>query len=436
MADRGEVRRCGCSELSLIITRSRNLHEANTPTRSSRYRDSSGIGTCVRMSGCGNSMKFLDLFAGIGGFRLGMEMAGHECVGYVEIDKFARQSYEAIHDTEGEWTAHDITSVTDDDLRLLAEQYGSIDVICGGFPCQAFSIAGKRGGFNDTRGTLFFEIARFASILKPKYLFLENVKGLLNHEQGRTFGTILNTLDELGYDAEWQVLNSKDFGVPQNRERVFIVGHLRGERTREVFPIRSEDIKTHKKPKEVSQQNRVIGFETAFGGSNGSPVFEGYMRTLDQSDSRGVILIQKERDFKIQEPKIVIQKTHGATTSVKRDETGTLQVARLDKVPCVLEEPAIKKVGHLESDSGNTGIIYDPEGIAPTQLAQHGNAVTKITTGYRIRKLTPRECWRLQGFPDWAFDRARDAGVSDSQLYKQAGNSVTVNVIYEIAKRL
>ena len=144
-------------------------------------------------------MKFLDLFAGIGGFRLGLESAGHECVGFCEIDKFARKSYKAIYNTEGEVELHDITKVTDEEIRNI----GHVDVICGGFPCQAFSIAGNRRGFEDTRGTLFFEIARFASILKPKYLFLENVKGLLNHDKGNTFEVILSALDGLGYDVEW-----------------------------------------------------------------------------------------------------------------------------------------------------------------------------------------------------------------------------------------
>ena len=185
-------------------------------------------------------MKFIDLFAGIGGFRFGMESAGHECVAFCEIDKFARASYKAIHNTEGEIELHDITQVTDEEIRNI----GHVDAICGGFPCQAFSIAGNRRGFEDTRGTLFFEIARFASILKPKYLFLENVKGLLNHDKGDTFEVILSALDELGYDVEWQVLNSKDFGVPQNRERVFIIGHLRGERGRKIFPIGGENEKS------------------------------------------------------------------------------------------------------------------------------------------------------------------------------------------------
>ena len=184
-------------------------------------------------------MKFIDLFAGIGGFRLGMESAGHECVAFCEIDKFARASYKAIHDTKGETEFHDITSVTDEQWEQFR---GTVDVICGGFPCQSFSVAGKRQGFLDeTRGTLFFEIARAAKQIKPRILFLENVKGLLSHDKGRTFGVILNTLDELGYDCEWQVLNSKNFGVPQNRERVFIIGHLRGGSGREVFPVRGKD---------------------------------------------------------------------------------------------------------------------------------------------------------------------------------------------------
>ena len=128
-------------------------------------------------------MKFLDLFAGIGGFRLGMESAGHKCIGFCEIDKFARESYKAIHNTEGEIELHDATGITKKEIKAI----GQVDVICAGFPCQPFSVAGTRRGFEDTNGTLFFEIARFASVLKPKYLFLENVKGLISHDKGYTF---------------------------------------------------------------------------------------------------------------------------------------------------------------------------------------------------------------------------------------------------------
>lgn len=295
----------------------------------------------------GGRMKFLDLFAGIGGFRLGLESAGHKCVGFCEIDKFARKSYKAIHDTEGEIELHDITAVTNEEWRKFR---GTVDIICGGFPCQAFSIAGKRKGFLDeTRGTLFFEIARAAKEIKPSLLFLENVKGLLSHDKGRTFRTILSTLDELGYDAEWQILNSKDYGVPQNRERVFIIGHLRGERTRQIFPI---------------------------FGKNG---------TTNQAN--------------------------------------------------------IKQIGNIKNSTsfgGNpqTGRVYGIDGISPTlNTMQGGGLEPKILIDKKIRKLTPMECWRLQGFPDWAFDKAQEVN-SNSQLYKQAGNSVTVNVIKAIAERL
>lgn len=139
-------------------------------------------------------MRFLDLFAGIGGFRLGMEQASHHCIGFCEIDKFARRSYKAIHDTSKEVEMHDITSVSDEFIQSL----GPVDILCGGFPCQAFSIAGKRQRFSDTRGTLFFEIARFTTLLRPKLLFLENVRGLLNHEGGATFETILRSWMDWG----------------------------------------------------------------------------------------------------------------------------------------------------------------------------------------------------------------------------------------------
>ena len=175
------------------------------------------------------AIKFFDMFAGIGGFRSGLEaIGGFECVGYCEIDKYARQAYEAMYDTGGEL-------YFDDARKIVPEQLPDFDLLVGGFPCQSFSIAGARKGFSDTRGTLFFEIARIAAVKKPKYLFLENVPGLLNHNSGRTFETILCTLDGLGYDVCWQVLNSKNFGVPQSRNRVFIIGYLRGQCAREVL---------------------------------------------------------------------------------------------------------------------------------------------------------------------------------------------------------
>lgn len=180
-------------------------------------------------------MRFFDFFAGIGGFRLGMERAGHICVGHCEIDKAANRSYVAMHNPkESEVFFEDVRTINPSDMP-------ECECYCFGFPCQAFSIAGHRRGFEDTRGTLFFEVMRLAKERHPKILFAENVAGLLNHEGGRTFETIVNTMGDLGYFVEWQVLNSADFGVPQNRERVFIIGHFGEEPGRKVFPIAKDD---------------------------------------------------------------------------------------------------------------------------------------------------------------------------------------------------
>lgn len=399
-------------------------------------------------------MKFLDLFAGIGGFRLGMEQAGHECVGFCEIDKFARASYKAIHNTEGEVEMHDITSVSDEFIRGI----GDIDIICGGFPCQAFSIAGKRQGFEDTRGTLFFEIARFASILRPRFLFLENVKGLLNHEGGATFETILRALDELGYDAEWEVHNSKDY-VPQNRERVFIIGHLRGESTEQVFPferidrtivelqgqqayantlttrIEAQGTGTYVAERKQHEEKIAIPvltpdrLEKRQNGrrfkSDGEEMF-----TLTAQDRHGVMIVgglytndseQFSRDVLPGLSRTLKSQNHDAAILIKEATAqGYAQALPGDSI----------NISHPNSETrrGRVG-----KGIANTLLTGKEQAV--VTEEFQIRKLTPRECWRLQGFPDWAFDRAKEVN-SDSQLYKQAGNSVTVPVIHDIARRL
>lgn len=196
-------------------------------------------------------MRFFDFFAGIGGFRLGMEMAGHECVGHCEIDKWANMSYMAMHrPKESEVFFDDIRTVEPADMP-------ECECYCFGFPCQAFSIAGKRRGFDDTRGTLFFEVMRLAKERHPQILFAENVAGLLNHEGGLTFGVIISAMAELGYSVEWQVLDSQYFGVPHHRERVFIVGHLGGGSGRKVFPIgtdggEADELQGHKSIERVT----------------------------------------------------------------------------------------------------------------------------------------------------------------------------------------
>ena len=379
-------------------------------------------------------MNFLDLFAGIGGFRLGMERAGHKCVGYCEIDKYARLSYNAIHNTEGEIDYKDITEVTNEEFRKLR---GKVDVICGGFPCQAFSIAGNQLGFEDARGTLFYEIARAAEQIKPRYLFLENVRNLLSHDKGKTFERMLKILDELGYDAEWQVLNSKNFGVPQNRERVFIIAHLRGERTYRVFPIRGKDKKLNTDG-EVNQVGN-IGKSDNFGGNpQVTRVYDinGISPTLNTMQGGG------------REPKIVVpvltpdrEEKRQNGRRFKTNGEPMFTITTQDRHGVLVKEAT--KQGYAVADVGDSINFSHPnsktrrgrvgKNIANTLLTSDEQGV--VLSDYKIRKFTPRECWRLQGFPDWAFDKAQAVN-SNSQLYKQAGNSVTVNVIEEIAKRL
>ena len=396
-------------------------------------------------------MKFLDLFAGIGGFRLGLEQAGHECVGFCEIDKFARKSYKAIHNTEGEREYHDITTVSNEEWRTLR---GTVELICGGFPCQAFSIAGKRKGFLDeTRGTLFFEIARAAEEIKPRTLFLENVRGLLSHDKGRTFGIILNTLDELGYDCEWQLLNSKNHGVPQNRERVFIIGHLRGERGREVFPITRENSGA------IDVVNKESGMPRETNRVYSS---EGLSPTLNTMQGGG------------REPKIAIKIKEATKQGYAIAEQGDSINFSLPNSKTRRGRVGKQVAQTLDTSCNQAVIVQKPRGynkggeheVAPTLSSNSWHENNLLKSGMRIRNLTPRECWRLQGFPDWAFDKAtfghvipsilkarlvrrtmtqkewklyqritRHQQMSNSQLYKQAGNSVTVPVIYGIARR-
>ena len=279
------------------------------------------------------TLRFIDLFGGIGGFRLGIEKATNwKCVWYIDIDKHAVFVYNRKYGENYEPT----------DIRTIHEnRIPEHDLICAGFPCQSFSFAGKRKGLEDTRGTLFYEICRIARFHKPQYLLLENVKGLLSSSERRDFKTILQSLWNLGYDVEWQVLNSKDFGVAQSRERVYIVGHLGGFCGRQIFPLRR-----------------------------------------------------------------------------------------------VSSKAQIKKIGQFSNF--NEDAVYDPGGLCCTLL--RGDSMVRsapiiIVEGAmdrtRLRKLTPTECERLQGFPEgWT------EGLSDLQRHNCLGNSVTVNVIEFIAKKM
>jgi DNA (cytosine-5)-methyltransferase 1 len=356
-------------------------------------------------------VNYIELFSGLGGMGHGLMQAGMNCVGYCEIDKFAHQAFKILHDPEERmWEAYDVRSVTDDDIRLLGRERGPIDLIAGGFPCQAFSIAGKRKGFQDsTRGTLFFEIIRFASILKPKYLLLENVTGLLNHDEGRTFETVIRTLDELGYVGEWCVLNSSAY-VPQNRERVFIVASLGGTGGRKVFPFGDKN----------ENAVRSVGNTNPSGNGMNGQVFDaaGLSPTLTTNKGEGNKVLVRA----VISPDYATKTMNGRRIKEPEEPMFALTVQDRHGV-AILQRPR----------GNNKGGLHE---IAPTLTSNSYQDNNHLVQGYRIRKLTPLECFRLQSFPDEWYHKLKEHGISDSQLYKMAGNAVTSRVAYEIAKRL
>lgn len=393
------------------------------------------------------AIKYLDMFAGIGGFRSGLEkIGGFECIGFCEIDKYAKQSYEAMYDTKGELYFNDAR-------KIKPEELPDIDLITGGFPCQSFSIAGRRKGFEDTRGTLFFEIARIASAKKPKYLFLENVPGLLSHDRGRTFKTILSSLDELGYDVTWQVLNSKDFGVPQSRKRLYIMGFLRAKCAGQILSFKETNSKTPIQIYPGKEGERIYSSEgesitlTSNGGSFGG-------RTgLYSIEEFGIpIKVKTKSGYQIAYPGDSIDIGYSGTNT-RRGRVGhnvahTLTTSStqacyfIDMNP----EPKMTEVARcitarhasdISNRKGEHSAVF-LEKFQITDDEEHPMVVfidknKKVHIG-KIRKLTPRECWRLQGFTDEQFDKVIEAGMSDTQLYKQAGNAVTVNVISAVGQ--
>ena len=385
-------------------------------------------------------MKFIDFFAGIGGFRRGMELAGHECVGFCEFDKFATASYISMHllteeqrktledipikkrqkeilkeeYRNGEWYANDIR-------RVYAGDIPKADCWCFGFPCQDISVAGKQAGFQGNRSSLFFRVMYLIGQLKeedkPTYLFVENVKNLLSVNGGWDFARLLIEMEQCGYDAEWQVLNSKDFGVPQNRERCFIIGHLRGRSSAEVFPIKGTDRENSVSLNlfgclngRNSQRDRVYSVDglaptiSTKPGGNTEPKIAIPVLTPDRAEKR-----QNGRRFKEDgEPMFTLagQDRHGIAIEV-REAMNAFAVDREQGIFVQVSE----------------------------ELVVYAVWYEKYQCYIAVRKLTPNECFRLQGWTDDYYTKAQFVN-SDSQLYKQAGNGVTVNVIEAIAEKL
>ena len=412
------------------------------------------------------SIKYLDMFSGIGGFRSGLEKVGSfECVGYCEIDEYARRAYEAMYNTKGEMYFEDATKINPDDLP-------DIDLITGGFPCQSFSIAGRRNGFNDTRGTLFFEIARIAAVKRPALLFLENVPGLLSHDEGRTFAAILNALDEIGYDVSWTQLNSANFGVPQSRNRVFITGFLRGKCRGEVFAFSETNPKTIVRRVLGSEGNRVYSADglsitlTAGGGGGGgktglylipipvkSKTKSGYQFAFPNDSIDVSYLTMNSRRGRVGS-EIAHTLTTNSTQAfyfidmnpnAKLTQLARCITARQDSgishrhgehsgVMVILKELTTDELVSIGDTFHNYWTFENPNKETVTAMIivdENGN----FFVGY-IRRLTPRECFRLQGFTDEQFNKVKAIGMSDSRLYKMAGNAVSVPVITAIGEQL
>ena len=371
------------------------------------------------MSSGNNTIKYFDMFAGIGGFRAGLERAGgFECVGHCEMDGHADGAYRAMHDIkESEVYYEDATKI---DAGTLPE----FALLCAGFPCQAFSVAGKRKGFSDPRGTLFFDISRVVEARKPEYLLLENVPGLLSHDGGRAFAAILAEICRLGYGCEWQVLNSKDFGVPQSRRRVYVVGYLDPRCAGKILPIRRATAKAPVQLRGGRQGERVY--------DPSGPAVTQISRSGSAGGKTGLYFIDLNRGPKVTPEARCLKARYDSGISGRPAENSG-----------VLHIKAATKKGYTEAGTGDSVNIAFPTSNKKRGRVGHGVAhalLTGSTQGVvarsgRIRRLMPRECLRLQGFSEKQIDAALSAS-SDTQAYKQAGNAVTVNVVHAIASRL
>ncbi|MBI2542719.1 MAG: DNA cytosine methyltransferase [Candidatus Aenigmarchaeota archaeon] len=305
---------------------------------------------------------FIDLFAGIGGFRIALEDLGMKCVFTSEWDKHAQITYK---ENFGEIPFGDITKIKESEIPRH-------DVLCAGFPCQAFSISGKQRGFEDARGTLFFDIARIAKKHKPKVMILENVKNFARHDKGRTIHAVLRILDELGYRTYYKVLNSSHYGSPTSRERIFFVCF-----------------------------RKYLG-ELSFHFPE--PTFKKvYLKDVLENNANASKYIIERNDMKLIKP------------IVQQNALRPLQIG-------------------VFNNGGQGERIYSPNGHA-VSLTAYGGGVASKTGAYLIdgkpRRLTPKECARVMGFPDWF-----KIPVSDTQAYKQFGNSIVVPLARTIAKNI
>ena len=369
------------------------------------------------------------MFAGIGGFRAGLTRAGgFQCIGHCEIDKYADASYRAIHDIRKEERYYpDARTIDPNDLP-------DFNLLCGGFPCQAFSLAGRRKGFEDARGTLFFEIARLAEAKRPAYLLLENVPGLLSHDGGRTFAAILTTLYDLGYHVEWSVLNSKHFGVPQSRRRVFLICYLDPRCAGKILPVFGTDAKALIQVVGGPQGSRVYDPEgvacTQTAGAGGMGGKTGLYLIPSGQHASFVDLCAGHPRQTGQARCITARYGQTTLSNHKAERSGVLLIREDTRAGYKAAAPGDTVSLRFASTPHRGRVGRD---IAHTLETSSTQGI--VERGGRIRRLMPRECLRLQGFEDSQIDKIL-AITSDAQAYKQAGNCVTVNVIEAIGRRI
>ena len=444
---------------------------------------------------------FLDFFSGVGGFRKGFELCGMVCKGHCEIDKFADRSYRAIHDIkEDEWYGEDITAVSPADLPR-------VNLWAGGFPCQDISVSGRQRGLAGERSSLFFEIVRLLKGTpaedQPEWLVLENVKNLLSVNRGWDFATVLCSLAEIGYHIEYGLLNSRFHGVPQNRERIYLVAyrHFRAGGGRKIFPVTASDGKALIQLIGGTQGKRVYdpaGISCTLMSEGGGFAGRTGMYFIDLCKGNPQIT-ENARCIKARYDGGVTNRScdnsgvlcMSGSCPDRTDETALIQLKRgeakirkQDYTKCLIS--GYNKIG-VSNRGESSGVFYgcravltpdrenkrqngrrfkecgepafclntqDKHGVylcacdsceyalpiknaanADYEKAEKSKAIQIPPGCGRIRKLTPRECWRLQGFSDEMFDKAAAVN-SDAQLYKQAGNGVTIPVVYAVGKRI
>lgn len=373
-------------------------------------------------------MTFLDLFAGIGGFRLGLELAGHECIGYCEIDKFARRSYYAMHQVkETEWSATDVTNIK-------ANEIPKANCWSFGFPCQDLSVAGKRKGIDGKRSSLFFTITGLLAQLeeknRPDYLLIENVRNLLSAGKGFDFARLLVTLAEVGYNAEWCVINSSSY-VPQNRERVYIVGHHRERCTRKVFPLPGENGVDSTGNCKIRQIGHII--KGKIKNPQAGRVYDPQGISPCLSTCSGGNL---QPYIPILTPDRIVKRQNGRRVKTPGEPMFTLTAA--DRHGIVFPRRHFIDLNPDAVITRNARCLTARYHKGVTNRKGEGSGVAYLfyrPADIRIRRLTPLECFRLQGVPDEYFFRAQKVN-SDTQLYKQAGNMVTVPVVHTLGTRM